>query len=149
MYTPEVMDSFMNPKNYGEIENPSGLGTVGNIVCGDIMYLYLDIKKNKDGEDYIHEVRFKTLGCAAAIATSSKVTELVKGKTVKEAMEITNKNVMDSLGGLPKQKIHCSLLAEEALKEAIYDYLKKNNFEIPLSIEHNHKKVSNDSCHMH
>ena len=116
-YTEQVMDHFMNPRNMGEMENPDGVGTVGNAKCGDIMRIYIKVQDN-----VITDVKFKTFGCGAAIATSSKATELVKGKTLDEALQITNKMVMDSLGGLPPVKVHCSVLAEEALHAAIQDY---------------------------
>ena len=116
-YTEQVMDHFMNPRNVGEIEDASGVGTVGNAKCGDIMRIYIKVEDN-----VITDVKFKTFGCGAAIATSSKATELVKGKTLDEALQITNKMVMDSLGGLPPVKVHCSVLAEEALHAAIQDY---------------------------
>lgn len=120
MYTPEVMDHFTNPRNVGEIKDASGSGTVGNAKCGDIMKM--DIKVENC---VITDVKFKTFGCGAAIATSSKATELVKGKTIDEALKITNKMVTDSLGGLPEVKLHCSVLAEEALHEAITDYKRR------------------------
>jgi len=116
-YTEQVMDHFMNPRNMGEMENPSGVGTVGNAKCGDIMRIFIKVEDN-----VITDVKFKTFGCGAAIATSSKATELVKGKTLDEALQITNKMVMDALGGLPPVKVHCSVLAEEALHAAIQDY---------------------------
>ena len=109
MYTEKVMDHFQNPRNVGEIENASGTGTVGNAKCGDIMRIYLDIDENQ----VIRDVKFKTFGCGAAVATSSMATEMVKGKTVQEAMEVTNKAVMEALDGLPPVKVHCSLLATE------------------------------------
>ena len=121
MYTEQVMDHFMNPRNVGEIEDASGVGTVGNAKCGDIMKIFIKVKDNVHYQD----VKFKTFGCGAAIATSSKATEMVKGKTIEEALQITNKQVADSLGGLPPVKIHCSLLAEEALHAAIQDYKEK------------------------
>lgn len=121
MYSEKVMDHFQNPRNVGEIEDASGVGTVGNARCGDIMRIFLDI----DEEGIIRDVKFKTFGCGAAIATSSKATELVKGKTIDEALKITNKMVMDSLGGLPAVKVHCSVLAEEALHAAIKDYKER------------------------
>ena len=120
MYTPEVMDHFTNPRNVGEIENASGSGTVGNAKCGDIMKMTIKVENG-----VITDVKFKTFGCGAAIATSSKATELVKGKTIDEALQLTNKMVADSLGGLPAVKIHCSVLAEEALREAISDYKRR------------------------
>ncbi len=120
MYNEKVMDVFKNPKNVGEIENPDGKGTVGNEVCGDIMQITLRIKDN-----VIEDAKFKTFGCAAAIATSSTATEMIKGMTLDEALKVTNKSVIEKLGGLPPQKIHCSVLAEEAIKAAIEDYRSK------------------------
>ena len=126
MYSEKVMDHFNNPRNVGEIENPSGVGTVGNAKCGDIMRMYFDI----DEQGVIRDVKFKTFGCGAAVATSSMATELVKGKTVKEALEVTNKAVRASLDGLPPVKLHCSLLAEEAIHAALWDYAQKNHIVI-------------------
>ncbi len=122
MYNEKVMETFKNPKNVGEIENPDGIGTVGNEVCGDIMQITLRIEN-----DVITDAKFKTFGCAAAIATSSTATEMVKGMTVEEALKLTNKRVIDALGGLPAQKLHCSVLAEEAIKAAIEDYQSKKH----------------------
>ena len=120
MYNEKVMEVFKNPKNVGEIENPDGIGTVGNEVCGDIMQISLRIV-----DDVITDAKFKTFGCAAAIATSSTATEMIKGMTVDEALKVTNRIVIEKLGGLPAQKIHCSVLAEEAIKKAIEDYRAK------------------------
>ena len=128
MYSKKVMDHFNHPRNVGEIENPSGVGTVGNAKCGDIMRMFLDVDEKTK---IIKECRFKTFGCGAAVATSSMATELVKGKTIYEALEITNKAVMEALDGLPPVKIHCSLLAEEAIHAALWDYAQKNHVEIP------------------
>ena len=122
MYNEKVMEAFKNPKNVGEIENASGVGTVGNASCGDIMQISLKIEN-----DIIVDAKFKTFGCAAAIATSSTATDMIIGMTVEEALKITNKKVVECLGGLPSQKIHCSVLAEEAIKKAIDDYLSKKN----------------------
>ena len=126
MYSEKVMDHFTNPRNVGEIENASGVGTVGNAKCGDIMRIYLDI----DDEGIIRDVKFKTFGCGAAVATSSMATELVKGKNINEALKVTNKAVMEALDGLPPVKVHCSLLAEEAIHAALWDYAQKNNIVI-------------------
>lgn len=120
MYTDKVMDHFTNPRNVGEIENANGVGEVGNAKCGDIMRIYLQVEDN-----IIKDVKFKTFGCGAAIATSSMVTELVMGKTLEEALEISNKAVAEALGGLPPAKMHCSNLAADALHEAIKDYMQK------------------------
>ena len=122
MYTEIVMDHFMNPRNVGEIENADGMGEVGNVKCGDIMRIYIKVNA-----EVIEDIKFKTFGCGSAIAASSMATELIKGLTIEEALKVTNKQVVDSLGGLPAVKIHCSVLAEQALKAAIYDYATKNN----------------------
>jgi nitrogen fixation NifU-like protein len=114
------MDHFMNPRNVGEMENPDGVGQVGNPVCGDIMKMYIKVKDN-----VITDIKFQTFGCGAAIATSSMATELIKGKTLDEALKLTNQAVAEALDGLPKIKMHCSVLAEEAVQAAIDDYLKK------------------------
>jgi nitrogen fixation NifU-like protein len=120
LYSEKVMDHFRNPRNVGEMENPDGIGHVGNPICGDIMELYVKIKDN-----VITDAKFKTFGCGAAIATSSMVTEMVIGKTIDEALEISNKTVAEALGGLPAAKMHCSVLAEDALRSAIDDYHSK------------------------
>ena len=125
MYSEKVMEHFRNPRNVGEIENPDGIGHVGNPVCGDIMELYIKVNGG-----VIVDAKFKTFGCGAAIATSSMVTELVKGKSVGEALKISNRAVAEALGGLPPIKMHCSVLAEEALKSAIDDYLNKAKKEV-------------------
>ena len=122
MYNEKVIEAFRNPKNVGEIENADGVGTVGNASCGDIMQITLKIEN-----DIIVDAKFKTFGCTAAIATSSTATEMVKGMTIEEALKVTNKKVVETLGGLPAQKLHCSVLAEEAIKKAIEDYLAKKN----------------------
>ena len=129
MYSEKVMDHFSNPRNVGEIENADGVGEVGNAVCGDIMKIFLKIDNN-----IITDVKFKTFGCGAAIATSSMATEMIKGKTVDEALTLTNKAVVEALDGLPPQKIHCSVLAEEAVKAAVADYYKKNGLEIDFDV---------------
>ena len=120
MYSEKVMDHFANPRNVGEIENANAVGEVGNAVCGDIMKIYMDIEDN-----IIKDVKFKTFGCGAAIATSSMATEMVKGKSLEEALKLTNKAVAEALDGLPPVKMHCSVLAEEALRSAISDYYKR------------------------
>ncbi len=127
MYSEKVMDHFSNPRNVGEIEDASGVGTVGNAKCGDIMRIFLKIDEN----DIITDVKFKTFGCGAAIATSSMATEMVMGKHIDEALKLTNKAVAEALGGLPPVKMHCSLLAEQAFKEAIEDYFHKTGRPLP------------------
>ncbi|NLC31977.1 MAG: Fe-S cluster assembly scaffold protein NifU [Clostridiales bacterium] len=124
MYTDKVLDHFANPRNVGAIEQADGVGTVGNAKCGDIMQIYLKVENN-----IIQDVKFKTFGCGAAIATSSMATEMVMGKTIEEALKLTNRAVMEALDGLPPAKVHCSLLAEEAIQAAIEDYQKKHSSE--------------------
>ena len=143
MYSEKVMEHFKNPRNVGEIENADGIGEVGNPKCGDIMKMYLKIE-----DDIIVDVKFKTFGCGSAIASSSMATELIKGKTIKEAMEITNKSVAEALDGLPPIKMHCSVLAEQAIKSALLDYSKKNNLTIegledfdPSEDPHDHHEI--------
>ncbi len=125
-YSEEVMEHFTNPRNVGEIENASGVGTVGNAKCGDIMRIYLDVDENQ----IIRDCKFKTFGCGAAVATSSMATEMIKGKSIQDALKLTNKAVMEALGGLPPVKVHCSLLAEEAVHAALWDYAQKHNITI-------------------
>ncbi len=128
MYSEKVMDHFANPRNVGEIENANAVGQVGNAKCGDIMKIYMDIDN-----DIVKDVKFKTFGCGAAIATSSMATEMVKGKTVQEALSLTNKAVMEALDGLPSEKVHCSVLAEEAIKAAIDDYRSRQGVNLGVS----------------
>ena len=123
MYSEKVMEHFENPRNVGEIENASGVGTVGNEKCGDILRIYLD-------NGMIQDCKFKTFGCGAAVATSSMATELVKGKSIQDAMKVTNKAVMEALDGLPPVKVHCSLLAEESIHAALWDYAEKHGIKI-------------------
>lgn len=125
-YSDKVMDHFTHPRNVGEIPNCSACGTVGNAVCGDIMRIYLDI----DDNNVIRDAKFKTFGCGAAIATSSMATELIKGKTIEDALKVTNKAVMQALDGLPPVKVHCSLLAEEGIHAALWDYAEKKGIKI-------------------
>ena len=122
LYTETVMDHFTHPRNVGEIPDADGVGEVGNAKCGDIMKMYLKIK-----DDRIKDVKFETFGCGSAIASSSMATELIKGKTIEEALAVTNKQVVDALGGLPAYKLHCSVLAEESIKAAVKDYYDRNN----------------------
>ena len=126
-YSEKVKDHYQNPRNVGEIENASGVGTVGNAKCGDIMRMYIDVD---DATGIIRDCKFKTFGCGAAVATSSMATEMVKGKTVKEALQVTNKAVMEALDGLPPIKVHCSLLAEQAIHAALWNYAEKKGIKI-------------------
>lgn len=147
-YNERVMEHFLKPKNVGEIKNADGIGKVGNISCGDIMYVYIKVKEIK-GKEVISEIKFKTLGCAAAIATSDVVIDLAKGKSIQDALKITNKDVVKALGGLPEIKVHCSLLADQALGEAIYNYLKKSKKKIPKELEGKHKRTLNSEKEFH
>jgi len=148
LYSEKVMDHFMHPRNVGEMENPSGVGEVGNAKCGDIMRMYLKIDEN----DIITDVKFKTYGCGTAIASSSMATELIKGKSINDAINLSNKEVAENLDGLPPIKMHCSVLAEEAIKAALYDYQEKTghkvkgleNYEPPKDDLHDHEDMELD-----
>ncbi|MFH0832957.1 MAG: Fe-S cluster assembly scaffold protein NifU [Candidatus Aenigmatarchaeota archaeon] len=139
MYSKKVMNLFTKPHNLGRIENADGVGKVGNIICGDVMHLYIKIKNNK-----IADIKFETFGCAAAIATSSMITDIAKGKTIEEAIKIGRKDVADNLGGLPPIKMHCSNLAADALHEAIYDYMSKNKIKIPKELQKEHERIKKE-----
>ena len=144
MYTKKVKDHFQNPRNFGKIKDADSIGEVGNMACGDVMKLYLKIKKSDKGDEIISDIKFETFGCAAAIATSSKITEMAKGKALTEALQIDDKAIIESLNGLPQIKVHCSVLAAKALSEAIYNYYKKNNVEITESLEKKHQLIVNN-----
>ncbi|MDI6758214.1 MAG: Fe-S cluster assembly scaffold protein NifU [Candidatus Omnitrophota bacterium] len=135
-YSEKVMDHFTHPRNVGEIINASGIGNVGNPICGDVLKLYIKVENN-----IIIEAKFKTYGCGAAIATSSMVTELIKNKAIEEALQISNRMVAEALGGLPPIKMHCSMLAEQALKAALADYYKKQGKEPPFNIKEKHNNL--------
>ena len=143
LYTKKVLEHFKNPHNMGKIKNPDGVGKVGNIVCGDEMWLYIKVKKDK-GKEIISDIKFETYGCVAAIATSSIITDLAKGKTIEEALKIDKKEIVEALGGLPPVKLHCSVLATDALYEAIYDYLKKKKRKIPENLEKIHQRIERE-----
>ncbi|MCP2520552.1 Fe-S cluster assembly scaffold protein NifU [SCandidatus Aminicenantes bacterium Aminicenantia_JdfR_composite] len=134
-YSEKVMEHFLNPRNVGKIEDADGIGEVGNPVCGDMMTFYIKVKDNR-----IIDVKFQTFGCGAAIAVSSIVSEMAKGKTIEEALKITNKKVAEELGGLPKNKLHCSNLGADALHKAIEDYLKKKGKKLPKEEKNNARK---------
>ncbi|MGC8981735.1 MAG: iron-sulfur cluster assembly scaffold protein [Minisyncoccia bacterium] len=141
-YSKKIIEHFKNPKNVGKIKNPSGIGDAGNLLCGDLMKIYIKVEKNKKGEDIIKDIKFETLGCIVAIANSSLLTTLVKGKKIDEALKIKKEDLIKRLGQpLPPFKIHCSVLAIEALKEAIYDYYYKNKIKIPKELEEEHKRI--------
>ena len=138
------MEAFKNPHNYGKIKNPDGIGKVGNIVCGDVMWLYIKLAKNKKKEDVIKDIKFETFGCVAAISTSSTITDLAKGKTITEALKIEKDDIIKKLGGLPSVKYHCSVLAVDALIEAVYDYFTKNKIEISQDLQKKHDKLQKE-----
>ena len=142
LYTDKVMDHFTNPRNVGEIADASGVGTVGNAKCGDIMQMFIKVEN-----DIIVDVKFKTFGCGAAIATSSMATELVKGKSIDDALKLTNSAVVEALEGLPPVKVHCSVLAEEAIKAAISDYYKKNGIDKTVEMPEGH--CDHCACDVH
>lgn len=146
MYNDKVMDHFMNPHNVGEIENADGVGTYGSPVCGDMMQMSIKVQN-----DIITDAKFKTFGCGSAIASSSAATDMIIGKTVEEALKITNKDVLNELGGLPAIKVHCSVLADQAIRSAIYDYAQKNGKEYeglkgfdPDAEEEEHHEIEED-----
>ena len=144
IYSKEVIRHFKSPKNMGKIKNPDGVGKVGNLVCGDVMWLYIKVKENKRmGKKILSDIKFQTFGCVAAIATSSMITSMAKGKTIEQALKITREDVAKRLGGLPKIKLHCSVLATDALAEAIYDYLTKNKLNVPKSLLKTHERIVN------
>ena len=143
-YTKKVIEYFRNPKNFGRMKNPDGVGKVGNSICGDTMWLYIKVGKNKKGEEIIKDIKFETFGCVAALATSSAIADLAKGKTLKAAMKIDRNKIVKSLGGLPPIKIHCSVLAASALSEAIYDYLRKKKKEIPKELQMRHQRIERE-----
>ena len=130
LYSSKIMDHFSNPRNVGEIEDADGIGYVGNAVCGDVMQMFIKVE-----DDVIIDAKFKTFGCGAAIATSSMATELIKGEKIEDALKITNETVADALGGIPKVKMHCSILAEQALRSALHDYYDKNDIHPPVKLK--------------
>ena len=149
-YSEKTLDHFRNPRNVGTLEGENvAMGRVGNPVCGDLMEIYIKVDKEKDT---IEDIKFKTFGCVAAVSTSSVLTDMIKGKTVKDALKFTKQDIVDILDGLPTIKIHCSVLAIDALKEAIYDYYKKNDIPIPAELKDTHKRnerIRNSIEHSH
>lgn len=143
LYSKEVMKHFKNPKNVGKIKSPDGIGRVGNVACGDIMELYIKIKKDKKGNEIISDIKFQTFGCIVAIAVSSMLTEIAKGKTLEQAMKISNQDILKKAVKVPPIKVHCSVLAADALHEAIYDYLSKNKRPIPNNLQKEHERIQN------
>jgi nitrogen fixation protein NifU and related proteins len=141
-YSKKVLEHFHDPHNFGSMDNPTAVGQVGNPACGDVMKLYLKIDKNKNGQDFISDIKFETMGCAAAIATSSVVTDLAKNKTLEAALKLDNKDVIKALEYLPDIKIHCSLLAIDALNEAIFNYYQQINHPISESLQKKHDRIT-------
>ncbi len=137
LYTKKVLETFKNPHNYGKIKNADGIGKVGNIVCGDVMWLYIKVDK----KEVIKDIKFETFGCVAAISTSSTITDLAKGKTINKALKIEKNDIIKKLGGLPSIKYHCSVLAVDALIEAVYDYFIKQKREIPADLQKKHEAI--------
>ena len=144
MYTDKVIEHFREPHNRGKLEEYSAIGKVGNIVCGDVMWLYIKVERDDRDRDIITDISWETFGCTAAIATSSMVSDLAKGKTVEEAIAVTNQNVASELGGLPPVKMHCSALAADALNEAIYTYLSQEGKEIPEALQERHARIEKE-----
>ena len=143
-YTSTVMEHFKKPHNYGKIKDADGIGKVGNLVCGDVMWLYIKIAKNKAGQEIVKDIKFETFGCVAAIATSSAITDLAKGKTLEAAVAINKQEIVKELGGLPPIKLHCSVLAADALVEAVYDYYTKQNRVISPDLEQKHQRIQKE-----
>ncbi len=142
MYSKKVLEHFRHPHNYGKIKNPDGIGKVGNLVCGDVMWLYIKVKRNKKNQEVVGDIKFETFGCTAAIATSSMITDLAKGKILEEAIKIGKDDIVEALEGLPPVKLHCSVLANDALSEAIYDYWKKTGHPIPEILAKKHQRIA-------
>ena len=145
LYSKEIMKHFRCPLNTGKMKNYDGLGKAGNLLCGDILWLYIEVRKDKKGKEIIKKVSFSTLGCAVAIANSSLITTMVEGKTLEEAIKLTKEKLLKKLGKVPPFKIHCSLLAVDALSEAIYDYLLKNKKPIPEKLQNRHKRIEREN----
>lgn len=145
-YSDQVIDHFYRPRNFGQIQNPDGVGEVGNISCGDVMKIYIKVGLDEEGEEMVEDIKFETFGCVAAIATSSMISELALGQKLTKAMEIKNEDIVDELGNLPLPKIHCSVLAAEALSEAIYNYLTKNKQAIPSKLEKRHQRIQKNQA---
>jgi len=143
-YSKKVIQHFNKPHNYGKMKNPDGVGEVGNMVCGDLMKIYIKVAQNKKGQDIIKDIMFETYGCLAAIASSSMLTDLVKGKTLEQAISFDRKEIINELGGLPPIKIHCSVLAGDALIEAIHNYLTKNKKPIPEALNKHHQQLAKE-----
>ena len=148
LYTKKVFQHFQNPKNMGRLKNSDGVGKVGNLTCGDVMWLYIKVGKNKRKQEIIKDIKFETFGCVAAIATSSAITDLALNKTIEQALKISKTQIVKSLGGLPPIKLHCSVLAADALLEAIYDYFKKQKRVISKELEEGHQRIQSSREHI-
>lgn len=146
IYSKKVLQHFNKPHNYGKMKNPDGVGEVGNIICGDLMRLYIRVGRNAKKQEIVKDVKFETYGCLAAIASSSMLTDLLKGKTLEEAVDFDRKEIVDELGGLPPIKIHCSVLAGDALLEAIHNYLTKNKKPIPEKLTKRHQQLKEEKA---
>lgn len=144
MYTDKVIEHFRNPHNMGKLDDYSAIGKVGNIICGDVMWLYIKVEQDNENRAVIKDISWETFGCTAAIATSSMVSDLARGKTIEEAIAITNQDVAKELGGLPPLKMHCSALAADALNEAIYNYLTQHSKEIPATLQKRHERIAKE-----
>lgn len=145
LYSKEIMKHFRKPKNIGQIKNADGMGKVGNFICGDIIWLYIKVKGDKkSGRKKISDIKFQTLGCTVAIAVSSMITTLAKGKTITEALKINKDDILKISGNVSKIKVHCSFLADDALHEAIYNYLSKNKMVIPMELQKRHERIKRD-----
>ena len=153
LYTPKVMEAYKNPHNYGKIKDASGIGKVGNLVCGDVMWLYIKVDEKRrpasakgfgEAREIIKDIKFETFGCVAAIATSSMVTDLAKGKTIAKALKISKDDIVKKLGGLPSIKYHCSVLAVDALIEAVYDYYLRQGKDFPEGLIEKHKAIQKE-----
>jgi len=140
-YPPQVMKHFKNPKGLGKLKNPNGVGEVGNILCGDVMKCYIKVKKNKQGKDIIDDIKMEVFGCIVAIANSSMITMMVKGKPLEEALKLKKEDILGKLGKVPPIKVHCSVLAADALYEAIYNYLTKNKLTVPEELKKDHERI--------
>jgi len=144
IYSKKVIEHFKSPHNFGKLKNPDGIGKVGNLICGDVMHIYIKVGRDKNKKETIKDIRFETFGCVAALSTSSAVTDLAKGKILDRALQINKENIIKALGGLPPIKTHCSVLAIDALSEAIYDYLAKNKRKIPKQLQKKHKRIKRE-----
>lgn len=148
-YTKKLIEHFRSPHNMGIIENADGVGRVGNPLCGDVLYMYIKVGIKPSGKRFIKDIKFESFGCAAAIAVGSMTTDLAKGKTLETALKISREEIANSLGGLPPVKMHCSMLASDALHEAIYQYYKKNNLQIPEELEKTHERIEKETAIAH